>query len=318
MPGVLNAHIEDTPIAVFDFETTGLTPGRDRVVEISVVRKDPGCEPKMVFDTLVNPRRPVSATEIHGITDEDVKSAPYFEDIAGEFLHAISGCVVAAYNVYFDIKFFTYEFSRAGAPFEPPHFCLMYLRPMLDLGARCCLADACKASSIDCEQMHMAAHDAHACSQLLDRYMVEMRRRNVRTFEDLAALRSYKFIKSFEKNPPCKDQFQLSRCSELRSRFHTKPEGHHSDPTLRAVRAYWDALKTVVADLDITSEEVSRMVELRTALRMPAEHVRALHARAFANAISQFMDDLMIEDREVRKLQLLRSALSKLGWAPGD
>ena len=111
MAGILDSRIDETPIAIIDFETTGLTPGYDRVLEISVVRKDPGQAPRLVFDTLVNPRRRVSATEIHGITDQDVAGAPYFEDVVGDFLHAISDCVIAAYNVYFDIKFFTYEFS---------------------------------------------------------------------------------------------------------------------------------------------------------------------------------------------------------------
>ena len=76
--GIYAQPICDTPIAVIDFETTGLTPGTDRVVEVSVVRVDPGEEPRLVFDTLVNPQREVAATEIHGITDSHVADAPEF------------------------------------------------------------------------------------------------------------------------------------------------------------------------------------------------------------------------------------------------
>lgn len=64
--GISSLRIADTPVAVIDFETTGLTPGYDRVVEVSIVRIDPGSKPRVVFDTLVNPARPMAATEIHG------------------------------------------------------------------------------------------------------------------------------------------------------------------------------------------------------------------------------------------------------------
>jgi len=317
MAGILASRIDETPIAIIDFETTGLTPGYDRVLEISVVRKDPGQAPKLVFDTLVNPRRRVSATEIHGITEQDVAGAPYFEDVVGDFLHAISDCVIAAYNVYFDIKFFTYEFSQAGISLDPPHFCLMYLRPMLDLGARCRLEEACRDASIEYEQLHIAGSDAQASGKLLDLYLTSIRNKRIATFGDLARLRSYKFIKSFSNDPPRKEACTLPRCTKLRSRFQasTPPA---VDPTVKAMRTYWDALRAVVADLQITEEELIEMETLRASLELPQEQVRVLHARAFSSAVAQFMDDLSIDEREMRKLRLLKNALSKLGWAPGD
>ena len=88
----------ETPIAVFDLETTGLNPGYDRVIEVSVIRIDPGRGPRLVLDALVNPRRRVAATEIHSITGADVAGAPEFGEIAGDLLGAISGCVLTAYN----------------------------------------------------------------------------------------------------------------------------------------------------------------------------------------------------------------------------
>ena len=117
--GISTRPIDETPIAVIDFETTGLTPGADRVVEVSVIRVDPGREPRLVFDTLVNPHRCVAATEIHGITDADVADAPSFQNIAGELLDSLNGCVVAAYNVYFDIKFLNFEMRNAGVFSHP-------------------------------------------------------------------------------------------------------------------------------------------------------------------------------------------------------
>jgi len=99
MSGILERPIHETPIAILDFETTGLNPGQDRVVEASVIRCEPGKQPRLALDTLVNPQRPMAATEIHGITDADVANAPVFADIRGEVVASLSGCALASYNV---------------------------------------------------------------------------------------------------------------------------------------------------------------------------------------------------------------------------
>ena len=54
--GIAHLDIQTTPIAIIDFETTGLAPGSDRVIEISIVKLEPGREPQFIFDTLVNPK----------------------------------------------------------------------------------------------------------------------------------------------------------------------------------------------------------------------------------------------------------------------
>jgi DNA polymerase III epsilon subunit-like protein len=59
--GINTRRIEETPFAMIDFETTGLTPGFDRVIEIAVVKLEPGHEPRRLFETLVNPHRSVAA-----------------------------------------------------------------------------------------------------------------------------------------------------------------------------------------------------------------------------------------------------------------
>lgn len=217
--GIVDRPICETPIAILDFETTGLTPGVDRVVEVSVMRIEPGKEPELVLDTLVNPQRPVAATEIHGITDEDVQDAPVFEEVAGELVKALSHSALAAYNVYFDMRFLDYELERAGVVDSPPHFCLMYLRPMLGLGSRCRLGAACLAHGIAFDETHVAADDVRASARLMQFYLEEMQRRELRTFRDLGKLKNYKFVRSFDRVPldPAIGA-HLSSCDRLRSR----------------------------------------------------------------------------------------------------
>jgi len=55
--GINDRAISETPMAILDFETTGLVAGVDRVVEVSVLQLDPGKPPRVALDTLVNPMR---------------------------------------------------------------------------------------------------------------------------------------------------------------------------------------------------------------------------------------------------------------------
>ncbi len=317
--GIESRRIQDTPIAILDFETTGLTPGYDRVVEVCVVRREPGGDPEVVLDTLVNPLRPVAATEIHGISDEDVAQAPTFQQIAGDLVAAVSGCAIAAYNVYFDMKFLASELQGVGVHCEPPHFCLMYMRPMLGLGKRCRLEDACQEHNIEYEIAHIAAQDVQASAQLLEFYLSVLEERGIRTFAEVASLKSYKFTKSFSKDPLAGPaEFNLSRGGTKLLSRSVSPAPQAIDDTKHRVQEYWDALRTVVADLEVTDEEVEYVVQERKRLGLPKERLRVMHARAFASVISQFIGDQWLDDREVLKLRRLRQCLSKLGWAPGD
>ncbi|WP_254510513.1 3'-5' exonuclease [Anatilimnocola floriformis] len=313
--GIATRRITEMPVAVIDFETTGLTPGFDRVVEVAVVRIDPGKSPRLVFDTLINPCRPMAATEVHGISDADVASAPKFKDIAGELLTATQGCILAAYNVYFDIRFLNYELANAGVMHQPPHFCLMYLRTMLGLGTRCKLEDACRFHSVEFASSHFASQDALAASQLYACYLSEIQRQGVATFADLANLRTYKFNSSFGCSPfPDPTTFGLRRFDKLVSRAGVAAP---VDPTRQAIAAYWDALKTVLADLEITEEELEYVAAERARGGLQEEQIRVIHARAFVSVLSQFAADRWIDDRESRKLKRLNACLAKLGWAPG-
>ena len=327
--GILERRIASTPIAILDFETTGLTPGIDRVVEASVVRIDPGGEPRLVFDTLINPNRRMSATDIHGITEEDVADAPRFEDVAADFLEAVSGCVVAAYNVYFDIRFFSFEFGRLGLSTLPPHFCLMYLRPMLGMGGRCRLAEACMAHGLPYEDQHIAAADCEASALLMILYLKTMRGRGVATFADLAALRSYKFTKSFGNDPlgrfpelgPCDPSKLKSRHGALvseESLVASQKPLHAGRGRDAGLRAYWDTLCDAVSDLDLEEGELVALAARRFEFGLSDEQVRAVHAKVYMSVLAEYAEDWVITAEEKESLRRLHECLRKAGWAPGD
>lgn len=201
MPGIWDHVIADTPVAVIDFETTGLYAPPDRVVEATVVRIESHCNPEIVFDSLIRPNRNVGATYVHGITDADVADAPTFAEVAGSFVNAISGCVVAAYNVNFDFGFLRHELSLLDIRDTPPQLCLMYMRPLLDLGRVVKLGEACRHHRVPMTHAHSAAGDALASAKLWMKYREAMDDRGLKTFKDMANLKRYQFTSSFQHSP---------------------------------------------------------------------------------------------------------------------
>lgn len=317
--GINDRLIHETPLAVVDLETTGLYAGGDRIVELAVVRLEPGHHPVIAIDTLLNPRRPVAATEIHGITDADVADAPSFEHVADALTSALAGCVVASYNVYFDVKFIQAEWAAIGVRRLPPYLCLMYMRPLLGLGARCSLGDACRAHGIVHQRVHWAAADAMASAQLWSVYSEAMARRGLRSFSDLSRVKEYKFSASWRDDPL--DAPGAIRAVVFKSRGSALAAflaaGRPPDRQ-QVVGEYWDALTSALADLQITTTEVDYLRSKQAILRLTSEELRWLHARAFAGILADACRDKAVSVDEALCLHTVAGALRELGWAPGD
>lgn len=106
----------ERPIIFFDLETTGLTIGKDHIVELCYIRLEPnGCERA---ETLrFNPGMPIpkESMEIHGITDADVKDCPTFAEKAAELAEVFADCDLAGYNSNrFDVPMLAEEFALCG------------------------------------------------------------------------------------------------------------------------------------------------------------------------------------------------------------
>lgn len=122
------------PWAVLDVETTGLALSEARIVEVAIVHLD-GCgPPTWTAHTLVDPGEPIVNTAQHGITDDDVRGAPRFADLAGWLFSALNGRIVVGHNVAFDHGVLTAEFARLGIdPPDWPLLCTMRMARDLDL-----------------------------------------------------------------------------------------------------------------------------------------------------------------------------------------
>ena len=108
------------PIVFFDLETTGIRIATDKIVEIAILKVFPNGN-KESKTWLVNPEIeiPAGATEIHGITNEQVVTEPTFKELAPEISTMIEGCDLAGFNSNrFDIPLLAEELMRAGIDFN--------------------------------------------------------------------------------------------------------------------------------------------------------------------------------------------------------
>lgn len=108
------------PLIIFDLETTGLDLAKDSIIQISYIKA--GLDGSEVSRNIfINPGRPIPALvqELTSITDEMVKSAPAFRDIAKDLEQEFAGCDFAGYNSNkFDIPMLAEEFLRSGIDFD--------------------------------------------------------------------------------------------------------------------------------------------------------------------------------------------------------
>lgn len=108
--------LKDATYVVFDVETTGLSAERDRLIEIAAVKVKNGAEIDS-FESYINPRRPISEliTRLTSITDDDVKDAPFEEEVMTNFYNWLDeDDILVAHNAKFDLGFLDKSFERLG------------------------------------------------------------------------------------------------------------------------------------------------------------------------------------------------------------
>jgi len=106
----------EKPIVFFDLETTGVDVENDRIVEIAILKVFPDGS-KENKTKLINPTIPIpaGASEVHGITDEEVKDKSTFKQVAKSIFEYIEGCDLCGFNSNkFDVPLLFNEFVRAG------------------------------------------------------------------------------------------------------------------------------------------------------------------------------------------------------------
>lgn len=158
----------------FDVETTGLSPKRDRIIEIGAVHFVDG-QPVEEFCTLVNPRWKITeeSKAVHGISQAEVDAAPgektVYRDLL-EFLKPVRSkrLVLVAHNAPFDLGFLDRALKRLDL--ERPLAYVDTLRESKKAFAGLNdyrQASLCRHLRIENPQVHRAGADARACGMIL-------------------------------------------------------------------------------------------------------------------------------------------------------
>jgi len=309
---ILQRRLSNTPFAVIDLETTGLSPRRDRIVELAVVVVRGNEEPRLVLDTLLNPGTQMGQTEVHGLSQEDVSTAPWFVDIADDLVAALANRVLVSHNVYFDVGFIRAELLRAGLEFQVPHICTALLPSILNESGRLPLGAACQRFGVQAVPDHSASADALAAARLLVQELRLARKQGVQTFQDLAARGEYAFLDSFVLDT-------LDPPPRIGTSAKHRPRRGRSAPRPRsALATYLDGVLNAVADLQVSTPEHREVLALRESLDLTPAEVRAVHAKVFDAMLDRFNEDHEIGEAEAALIAELHRALSQLGWAPGE
>ncbi len=89
---------------VFDLETTSMKPESGYIVDIAALRVRDG---QVVdrFESLVNPGRPIVGHQVHGISTDDVTSAPTAAEVLTNFTGWVGETPLVAHNIAFDLPF---------------------------------------------------------------------------------------------------------------------------------------------------------------------------------------------------------------------
>ena len=154
---------------VVDVETTGGRQPQHRITEIGAVKMING-EIVDTWSSLINPQRHISKfiTKFTGISNDMVKDAPLFSEVADSLSEFMQNCVFVAHNVNFDYGFFKQEYQRIDRYFKMPKLCTVRETRKYFPGLKSySLGNLCATFEIPLESHHRALCDAEAAAALL-------------------------------------------------------------------------------------------------------------------------------------------------------
>ncbi len=156
--------------AIIDVETTGYSAFGNKITDIAIFIHN-GEKVVKTYQSLVNPECniPHKITQLTGITNGMVKSAPKFHEIAKKVMLLTKDCVFVAHNVNFDYNVIRDEFKSLGADFRRKKLCTVRLSRKLIKGLPSySLGNLCSSLGISIKGRHRAYGDAEATVELFD------------------------------------------------------------------------------------------------------------------------------------------------------
>ena len=175
---------------VFDIETTGFSPEKNRIIEIGAVKVEKGVITDK-FSTFVNPDVPIpfDIEKLTGINDAMVLPYPPIDVILPQFLEFVGDSALVAHNAGFDVGFISHYAEEQGLPFQPTVLDTVSLaRLLLPNLNRFKLDTVAKALNISLENHHRAVDDAEATAEIFAAFVKMLRDRDIENLDQLNRL----------------------------------------------------------------------------------------------------------------------------------
>ncbi len=172
--------IDDTYV-VFDIETTGFSPMKDKIIEIGAVKVVNG-EIVDRYSTFVNPKIPIPfrIEELTNINDNMVIGAPEIETILPEFLEFCNGAIMVAHNASFDMSFIKQNCNNMGIKHDFTSVDTVAMaRVLLPALNRFKLDTIAKALNIPLLSHHRAVDDAECTAQIFVEFIKMLKAENI-------------------------------------------------------------------------------------------------------------------------------------------
>lgn len=187
--------LKELDFVVVDVEATGAKTPPNRLIELGAYRIRAG---RIVdkFLSLVNPEIPIPrfVMALTGISNEMVRAAPVFAEVAPRWLDFVNDSVLVAHNAPFDTSFLNHEISRVypGHRMVNPHLCTVKLSrrilPELNNHRLDTIADH---FSIPIISRHRAGSDALATAEIFLLLLSKLEEKH--GIKDLATARTFQF-----------------------------------------------------------------------------------------------------------------------------
>ncbi len=187
--------LKELDFVVVDVEATGAKTPPNRLIELGAYRIR-GARIVDKFVSLVNPEIPIPrfVATLTGISNDMVRGAPVFADVAPKWLDFVSDSVLVAHNAPFDTSFLNHEISRVypGHRMVNPHLCTVRLsrRAMPDLSNHR-LETIASHFSIPIASRHRAGSDALATAEIFIFLLTELE--ETHGIKDLRAAKRFQF-----------------------------------------------------------------------------------------------------------------------------
>ncbi|MCR5890210.1 GIY-YIG nuclease family protein [Hymenobacter sp. J193] len=246
------------------------------------------------YDTLLNPGRPIPffITQLTGITDDMVRDAPKFHEVARKVVEMTEGCVFVAHNVRFDYSFLKKEFADLGYNYSRKTLCTVRLsRSLMPGQPSYSLGKLCQNIGIPLNGRHRAAGDAGATAILFDRLL--------KISQQDEALR----------NPTVSPADTLAAVDAL-APGGKKPA---KQPSARKVEAVREAIRTALLPPNITPEKVSSLPQEAGVYYFHNEAGEVIYVGKSINIYKRIQQHFAV-DYKSRKSIEFKNSISDITW----